>query len=80
MPVPSPAEMQRALEMHRNQKAQQDAASAPVMASAEALSENRRLAFAKAVINAGMVDNTALEFHEGDVEAAAKALGLDLDA
>lgn len=74
MPVPSPAEMQKALEMLRAQKVQQNAAEA-----SNNLREDRKLAFARAVIREDLVDNTALDFHDGDVVAASKTLGIDLD-
>lgn len=75
MPVPSPAEMQKALEMLRAKKAQQNAADISID-----LQGDRKLAFARAVIREGLVDNTALDYHEGDVVAASKTLGIDLDA
>lgn len=75
MPVPTQAEMQKTLEMLRAQKAQQ--VSAPASPD---LQEDRKLAFARAVIREDLVENTALDFHEGDIVAASKTLGIDLDA
>lgn len=44
----------------------------------ELLKDVAKQAFRRAVIREGMENNTALEFCEGDVHAAAEQLGIDL--